>query len=226
MLQLCSCGGSFCLHVPSVCFVISCVKLVWTACALSHQAVLSTQLCSAGTDCMCPLCITACYALSVLSGTSAMLVLIWMCPLPFTLCHALSCNVLCAGLQVYNQIYNTTVAGNGGATSLNYTSPLLHTVVISGLTPDTKYYYQVGDGTVYSGTYNFTSLAAPSGSSAFAFYLDTDQTCIRVHVLLPMFLVQSTLHVHVPCLLVFFLADMFQDLLNICWGTSPPCWPP
>lgn len=121
---------------------------------------------------------------------------------------------LCLTLQVYDQIYNTTVpgtqitiqqhtdmtdcsvfcvicrsscelvqstnlssttallchclgthcvaAGNGGATALNYTSPLLHTVVLSGLTPGTKYYYQVGDGTIYSGTYNFTSLAAPS----------------------------------------------------------------
>ena len=68
----------------------------------------------------------------------------------------------CAFAQVYNQIYNTTVPGNGGATALNYTSPLLHTVVLSGLTPNTKYYYRVGDGSVYSGIYNFTSLAAPS----------------------------------------------------------------
>ena len=67
-----------------------------------------------------------------------------------------------AGLQVYNQIYNTTVAGNGGATALNYTSPLLHTVVLSNLKPGTKYFYQVGDGVTYSGTYNFTALAAPS----------------------------------------------------------------
>lgn len=65
-------------------------------------------------------------------------------------------------LQVYSQIYNTTVSGNGGATALNYTSPVLHTVVLSGLNPDTKYFYQVGDGTTYSGTYNFTALADPS----------------------------------------------------------------
>ena len=150
---------------------------------------------------MCLLCITPCHALS---GAYAVLVSNCICTLSIALCHALSCNVLCAGLQVYNQIYNTTVAGNGGSTSLNYTSPLLHTVVISGLTPDTKYYYQVGDGTVYSGTYNFSSLAAPSGSPAFAFYLGTDRICVYVHVSLPMFLVQSTLHVHVPCLLTFF----------------------
>ena len=121
--------------------------------------------------------------------------------------------MLGAGLQVYNQIYNTTGAGNGGATSLNYTSPLLHTVVLSGLTPDTKYYYQVGDGTVYSGTYNFTSLAAPSGSSADAFYLGTDQICMYVRVSLPMFLNCSNLNIHVGCLLLYFLLA-FSDLLN------------
>lgn len=65
---------------------------------------------------------------------------------------------------MYNQIYNTTVAGNGGATALNYTSPVLHTVVLSDLKPGTTYFYQVGDGTTYSGTYNFTALAAPSKS--------------------------------------------------------------
>lgn len=65
---------------------------------------------------------------------------------------------------MYSQIYNTTVAGNGGATALNYTSPVLHTVVLSDLKPGTTYFYQVGDGTTYSGTYNFTALAAPSES--------------------------------------------------------------
>ena len=66
--------------------------------------------------------------------------------------------------QVYSQIYNTSVAGNGGATALNYTSPNLHTVVLNNLQPGTKYFYQVGDGTTYSGTYNFTALADPSES--------------------------------------------------------------
>ena len=65
---------------------------------------------------------------------------------------------------MYSQIYNTTVAGNGGATALNYTSPVLHTVVLSGLQPGAQYFYQVGDGTTYSGTYNFTALAEPSES--------------------------------------------------------------
>ena len=73
-----------------------------------------------------------------------------------------------AALQVYDQIYNTTVAGNGGATALNYTSPVLHSVVLSGLKPGTRYFYQVGDGTTYSGTYNFTALAAPSESPPVA----------------------------------------------------------
>ena len=73
-----------------------------------------------------------------------------------------------AVLQVYNQIYNTTVAGNGGATALNYTSPVLHTVVLSNLKPGTRYFYQVGDGTTYSGTFNFTALAAPSESPSVA----------------------------------------------------------
>jgi len=67
---------------------------------------------------------------------------------------------------VYNQIYNTTVPGNGGTTALNYTSPILHTAVLTSLAPNTKYYYQVGDGTTFSSTFNFTSLADPSKSPA------------------------------------------------------------
>jgi phosphodiesterase/alkaline phosphatase D-like protein len=55
-----------------------------------------------------------------------------------------------------------TVPGNGGSTALNYTSPVLHTVVLTNLAPNTKYFYQVGDGTTFSSTFNFTSLAAPS----------------------------------------------------------------
>lgn len=76
--------------------------------------------------------------------------------------------------EVYTQIYNTTVPGNGGATALNYTSPILHTVVLSGLTPGTQYYYQVGDGTTYSSTFNFTSLADPSPNAPQRFLLIAD----------------------------------------------------
>ena len=88
-----------------------------------------------------------------------------------------------AALQVYNQIYNTTVAGNGGATALNYTSPVLHTVVLSNLKPGTRYFYQVGDGTTYSATYNFTALAAPSESPSVAlqnqqrFHMPSHEVC-------------------------------------------------
>jgi hypothetical protein len=39
---------------------------------------------------------------------------------------------------------------------------VLHTVVLNNLTAGTKYFYQVGDGTTFSSTFNFTSLAAPS----------------------------------------------------------------
>ncbi|KAL3151843.1 hypothetical protein ABBQ38_012808 [Trebouxia sp. C0009 RCD-2024] len=76
--------------------------------------------------------------------------------------------------EVYSQIYNTTVAGNGGATALNYTSPVLHTVVLSGLQPGAQYFYQVGDGTTYSGTYNFTALAEPSATAPQRFLLVAD----------------------------------------------------
>jgi len=64
-----------------------------------------------------------------------------------------------------------TVPGNGGSTALNYTSPVLHTVVLNNLTAGTKYFYQVGDGTTFSSTFNFTSLAAPSELPCLAFFL-------------------------------------------------------
>jgi hypothetical protein len=67
--------------------------------------------------------------------------------------------------EVYNQIYNTSDAyqggGDGGTPALNYTSPLIHSTVISGLTPATQYYYQVGDGTTFSETFTFESLLPP-----------------------------------------------------------------
>ena len=82
--------------------------------------------------------------------------------------NAFNAHPCLSDLQVYNQIYNTTVSGNGGTTALNYTSPILHTVVLTGLPPSTKYYYQVGDGTTYSPTFNFTSLAFPSKSNVLS----------------------------------------------------------
>ncbi|BDA44108.1 Purple acid phosphatase 15 [Coccomyxa sp. Obi] len=60
--------------------------------------------------------------------------------------------------QVYSQIYNSSYAFWGGNTTLNYTSPVLHTAIISNLQPNTRYYYRVGDGTTFSDTISFRSL--------------------------------------------------------------------
>jgi hypothetical protein len=65
---------------------------------------------------------------------------------------------------VYSQLYNTSVPATGGSTALNYTSPILHNAVISGLRPNITYFYQVGDGTTFSQTYNFTSVN-PAGKN-------------------------------------------------------------
>lgn len=68
------------------------------------------------------------------------------------------------GLQTYNQIYNTTVSPRvGGDNAYNYTSPLLHSVVVANLAPGATYFYRVGDGTTFSGVFNFTALKAPGG---------------------------------------------------------------
>ncbi|EIE25875.1 Metallo-dependent phosphatase [Coccomyxa subellipsoidea C-169] len=60
--------------------------------------------------------------------------------------------------QVYSQIYNSSYAFWGGNTTLNYTSPVLHTVILSNLRPGTRYYYRVGDGTTFSAPLSFRSL--------------------------------------------------------------------
>ncbi|KAK9915866.1 hypothetical protein WJX75_005427 [Coccomyxa subellipsoidea] len=60
--------------------------------------------------------------------------------------------------QVYSQIYNSSYAFWGGNTTLNYTSPVLHTVILSNLQPGTRYYYRVGDGNTFSSTISFRSL--------------------------------------------------------------------
>lgn len=48
-------------------------------------------------------------------------------------------------VEIYNQIYNTSGGSpaKGGVSALNYTSPYLHTTVLSNLTPGTQYFYQV-----------------------------------------------------------------------------------
>eukprot|EP00897_Mesotaenium_endlicherianum_P001572 jgi/Mesen1/1442/ME000132S00381 len=48
--------------------------------------------------------------------------------------------------EVYSQLYAASPADFQGQTALNYTSPLLHTVQLSGLQPGSTVYYQVGDG--------------------------------------------------------------------------------
>jgi hypothetical protein len=57
--------------------------------------------------------------------------------------------------KTYTYNYNTTYAFQGNNT-LNYTSPVLHSVTASGLKPGTQYFYRVGDGTAFSGILNFT----------------------------------------------------------------------
>ena len=66
-------------------------------------------------------------------------------------------------MQVYSQVYNTSVPAIGGATALNYTSPVLHNVRLTGLTPNTQYFYQAGDGTNFSPVFNFTSMQTAGG---------------------------------------------------------------
>jgi hypothetical protein len=66
--------------------------------------------------------------------------------------------------ETYNQIYNTSVAALGGASDLNYTSPVLHSAMISGLTPGQQYFYMVGDGQNFSKVYNFTAAKAAGQS--------------------------------------------------------------
>ncbi|CAL5218603.1 g300 [Coccomyxa viridis] len=66
--------------------------------------------------------------------------------------------------QVYSQIYNASYAFWGGNSTLNYTSPVLHTVVLPDLTPNTAYYYSVGDGTTFGSTLMFHSLKAAGPS--------------------------------------------------------------
>ncbi|CAK0783284.1 hypothetical protein CVIRNUC_006483 [Coccomyxa viridis] len=62
--------------------------------------------------------------------------------------------------QTYSQIYNTSYAFWGGASTLNYTSPVLHTVVLPDLEPDTEYYFECGDGITFSPPLTFRSLKA------------------------------------------------------------------
>lgn len=65
-------------------------------------------------------------------------------------------------MQVYNQIYSANQSLLNMTNALNYSSPVLHTVVLEDLEPNTTYYYSVGDGTTMSETYSFRSLTGPN----------------------------------------------------------------
>ena len=71
---------------------------------------------------------------------------------------------------------NVTNYWSGGAatgyTTFSYLSGYLFHTVITGLTPDTTYYYIVGNATGYSQQYSFTTPPGPSGSSAYVYPLN------------------------------------------------------
>lgn len=57
--------------------------------------------------------------------------------------------------EQYTQTYGVPNAGN------NYTSPIIHHIKVTGLTPGTKYYYKVGNGSKFSAVNSFKTLPAP-----------------------------------------------------------------
>ena len=62
---------------------------------------------------------------------------------------------------MYDQVYPAVVPKVNITNALNYTSPVLHTVVIKELEPNTTYYYSVGDGKNMSEVFEYRSLLAP-----------------------------------------------------------------
>ncbi|KAK9861505.1 hypothetical protein WJX84_007459 [Apatococcus fuscideae] len=74
-------------------------------------------------------------------------------------------NVTGYGL-VYNQYYNIPAKNNTPA-ALNYTSGIQHHAKITGLTPNTTYFYRCGDPTIpaWSDEYNFTTSPAVGPNS-------------------------------------------------------------
>jgi predicted phosphodiesterase len=62
----------------------------------------------------------------------------------------------------YTQVYTYSPSAAGGNPNLNYTSPQLHNVVLSGLTPNTQYFYVVGDPTLGNST-EFSFFTQPKG---------------------------------------------------------------
>ncbi|CAL5230081.1 g13538 [Coccomyxa viridis] len=71
--------------------------------------------------------------------------------------------------EIYDQIYLDALAAKAGFpfVATNYTSPILHNVNLNQLKPQTTYYYQVGDGTTFSTTYNFTTFVDVSKGAVY-----------------------------------------------------------
>ena len=69
-------------------------------------------------------------------------------------------------IEGVNEVVAFTETSSGTALRLN-------TVKLTGLTPLTTYYYQVGDGTVWSDTYTFTTASGdPEGETNFFVFAD------------------------------------------------------
>ena len=70
-------------------------------------------------------------------------------------------------MQTYDQIYTATVPLVNITNAMNYSSPILHTVVLDNLEPNSTYYYSImGDSGSLSETFSFRSLA-PIGEFVF-----------------------------------------------------------
>lgn len=89
--------------------------------------------------------------------------------------------------ETYTYNFNETYAFQGNNT-VNYTSPVLHTVVVQGLAPATTYFYEVGDGQNMSAVYNVTTPNAlgvyPQRIIAIADWgLSSNSTTTLTHIL-------------------------------------------
>lgn len=63
-------------------------------------------------------------------------------------------------IQTYDHIYPKGIPLVNLANSVNCTSPVLHTVVLDSVEPNTTYSYRVGDGQTMSDTLTFCLLIA------------------------------------------------------------------
>ena len=87
----------------------------------------------------------------------------------------------CGAVQYYDQIYPAVINYINITNAMNYTSPVMHTVVLADLEPNMTYYYQVGDGSTMSETFSFRSLAAtgtPFEPLSLSGHADTCSNCL------------------------------------------------